>query len=107
MKLYVVTRSDLPPGAQCAQSCHAMRLFAEEHPHIDRYWYAKSNNLVVLAAEDEASLYAVAVAAKNAGIAVSLFREPDLDNALTAIAIEPDGAKLTSNLPLAMKTKRG
>lgn len=103
MKLYVVTRSDLPAGAQCAQSCHALRLFSEEHPHIDRYWYAKSNNLVVLTVADEGALLDLVARATRGGVACAAFREPDFGDALTAVAIEPDGAKLVSNLRLALR----
>jgi hypothetical protein len=38
-KLYIITRSDLPPGARCAQSCHALRAFVEAHPVVDRSWF--------------------------------------------------------------------
>lgn len=103
MKLYIVTRSDLKPGAQVAQSCHALRLFAEEHAHVDRYWYAKSNNLVCLAAKDESALQAIVARARAEGVAVSEFREPDFGDAVTAVAIEPDGAWLVANLPLCLR----
>ena len=103
MKMYVVVRSDLAPGAQVAQSCHALRLFAAEHPHIDRYWYAKSNNLVVLQVPDEASLLALSERAREAKVAASTFREPDYGNEATAVAVEPDGWKLVSSLRLALR----
>lgn len=40
--------------------------------------------------------------ASKRGIAASAFREPDLDNSLTAIAIAPSGAKIVRNLKLAL-----
>jgi hypothetical protein len=42
---------------------------------------------------------------KNSDILYSCFYEPDLDNQLTAIAIEPtdNARKLVSNLPLLLK----
>ena len=42
-KLYIIVRRDLAPGAQCAQSCHAMHAFVNEHPALDA-----DCNLVVL-----------------------------------------------------------
>jgi peptidyl-tRNA hydrolase len=105
MKMFVIVRADLDPGSQAAQSAHALRLFGEEHQTIDRYWYAKSNNLVLLSVPNEAALKHLASRAADAGFACSSFREPDFDDTVTAITIEPDGYKLVSNLPLALKAK--
>jgi len=103
MKMYVVVRSDLSAGMQIAQSCHALRLFADEHPESDRTWYEQSNNLVVLSVSSKEDLAKLAYDMTNLGIEVSSFREPDLQNDLTAIAIEPAGGRHLSKLPLAMK----
>jgi peptidyl-tRNA hydrolase len=103
MKLYIVTRSNLPAGARAAQSCHALRAFSEKHPEIDRLWYKTSNNLVVLEAPDEQSLYALHLRARTQGIPHAVFREPDFDNAITALALSPEARKLVSNLPLALR----
>lgn len=103
MKLYVVVRADLPPGAQVAQSCHALRLFTHEHPEIDRQWYEESNNLVCLQVDDEPALLALADRIESSGVAVSRFHEPDYANECTALAIAPTGARLVSNLPLTLR----
>jgi hypothetical protein len=55
----------------------------------------------VLAAPDELSLSWLCDDAIAAGLRVTRFREPDLDGALTAAAIEPAGRRLVSRLPLA------
>ena len=55
-KLYIITRSDLSPGLQIAQSCHALREFIEIHPEIDKAWYKDSNYLVILSVNNEFSL---------------------------------------------------
>ena len=103
LKLYIIVRADLPPGAQLAQACHAMRLWSHEHEVTDRHWYHKSNNLVVLQVPSEACLKHLAGKAEDAGVEHSVFREPDYDNTITAIAIEPAGRKLLSNLRLALR----
>ena len=86
-----------------AQSCHALRLFCEEYPDINREWYEKSNNIVVLQAGSKEELAKIAYDLTNHGVKVSLFKEPDLGDELTAIAVEPAGAKYLSCLPLALK----
>lgn len=103
MKLYVITRADLEPGAIGAQAIHGAVKFCYEHRTIMDYWYVKSNNVVLLAVPNEAALKHLASRAEDAGFAVSVFREPDFDNTVTSITIEPDGYKLVSNLPLALR----
>lgn len=102
-KLFIVTRADLPPGARAAQLAHAALAFAFEHPEIAGAWHRGSNNIVLLEARDEQALHALGARAGAAGVAWSMFREPDFDNATTAIAIGPDGWRLVSSLPLALR----
>lgn len=59
-KLYVVVRSDLPPGGRCAQSCHAAVAFVLGHAEIARSWHESSNNLVILECPSEAELLELA-----------------------------------------------
>lgn len=101
-KLYIVTRSDISPGYQAVQSCHALRLFTEEHPMIDEQWYKNSNYIALLSVNDEKSLLSLVQKATNMGYCVSVYREPDVDDAITAIAIEPASKKLLRNIPLAL-----
>jgi len=58
--------------------------------------------VVLLAARDELSLSWLDADAVNAGLRVASFHEPDLDDALTAIALEPAGRRLVAGLPLAL-----
>ena len=104
-KLYVVTRCDLPAGAQAAQSCHAARQFAAEHPDVERAWFHASNTLALLAVPDEPALDALLLRARGIGLRVAVFREPDLGDATTAIALEPGPAsrRLVASLPLALR----
>lgn len=106
MKLYVVTREDLDPGAVAAQSVHGAIKFCREHRTIADFWYMKSNNIVLLSVPNEAALKHLASRAGDEGLAVSLFREPDFDDTVTSIAIEPDGWRLVSSLPLALKPRK-
>lgn len=64
-----------------------------------------SNFLVVVTAQDEAMLDMVATAALNAGLRVTLVREPDCNDELTAVAIEPspEAKRICSSLPLLGK----
>lgn len=103
LKLYIVIRSDLPPGAQAAQACHGLMSFVMAHPVIARYWHLKSNNLVVLQVPSEECLLHLASRAEEVGVEHSVFREPDFDNTVTAVALEPAGRALVSNLPLALR----
>jgi len=65
----------------------------------------KNPYLAVLSAQDENSLKQLIKKAKEKDIKMSIFREPDINNAITAITLEPSDAtrKLTSSLPLALK----
>lgn len=101
IKLYIVVRADLKPGLQAAQACHALRLFSEEHPEEDRAWYEGSNNLVLLQIPNEEEL--LRLKEKANGTPASLFREPDIADEATALAIAPSGKKLVSNLPLLLR----
>lgn len=104
-KLYLVTRKDISPGYQAVQSCHALRQFTAEHPEVDEQWFKTSNYLCLLSVKDEEELYSLVCKAKNNNIKVSVFREPDIENQITAIALEPcEGAKeLCKNLRLALR----
>ena len=68
-------------------------------------WHRDSNYLVLLAAKSERDLYKIIEKAEERGIKYKAFREPDLGNAITAIALEPgnESKRLCSSLPLALK----
>lgn len=89
MKLYVVVRRDLAPGAQLAQALHAFREYAEHHPESERYWYKNSNTIAILDCKDEDELMSLVHSAESRGIKFSPFREPDRGDELTAVAFEP------------------
>lgn len=107
MKLYLITRKDLPPGAQAAQLVHGMAEFADKHPVVFKEWKEKSNTVVCLAVKDEAELRSlhgwVDVAHENlVPYAFSTFEEPDFGNAMTVLVIEPRGTEFVKGLRLAL-----
>lgn len=87
---------------------HALRQFTAEHPEIDRVWFEQSNYLGLLSVKDESELSNLVEQATSAGIHFSIFREPDIDNQITAIALSPGpkSKKLCSRLPLALRERK-
>jgi peptidyl-tRNA hydrolase len=104
-KLYVITRSDLRPGAQLAQSCHAVAAFALAHPEAHRAWAGGEANIVCLSVAVEDELAALLEQARGRGLPTAPFYEPDLGGELTAIALAGAGAALVASLPLALRYK--
>lgn len=105
--MYLVTRADLPPGAQAVQSAHAALDFAAAHPAVFTGWHTTSNTLVLLAAPDEFTLSGVvtdaAEYAAEYGCVFVEFREPDLAGQLTAVALGPGFGRLVRHLPLTLR----
>ena len=103
--MYVITRQDLEPGYQAVQSMHALRQFTAEHPEIDKMWFEQSNDLGLLSVADEQELNMLIEQATAHDIHFSIFREPDVENQITAIALAPGQKtkKLCSRLPLALR----
>jgi len=95
----------LEPGYQAVQSMHALRQFTAEHPEVDRIWFEQSNYLGLLSVADEKELTNLIEQATAHDIRFSIFREPDVDNEITAIALAPGpkAKKLCSRLPLALR----
>ena len=104
-KLFLVTRRDISAGYQAVQSCHAIRQFTNDHPEIDCEWFKNSNYLALLSTTNEIELMKLIIAAKEAGIRFSIFREPDVGGEITAIALEPHpkSSEICKGLPLALK----
>lgn len=103
-KLFVITRRDLTPGQQAVQAAHAAIEFQHEHPEISKHWNTNSKYLVFLSVPDENSLMFLLEKIKILDLKYSIFREPDMNNQATAIAVEPceKTMKLCSKLPLAL-----
>jgi len=82
---------------------HAARSFASEYPYVESEWFRESNTIVLLEAEDGAALEELVSRVHGAGVCVASFTEDDIEG-ITALAVGPDGWKLVSSLPLALKT---
>jgi hypothetical protein len=107
-KLYIVTRADLAPGAQIAQSAHALSAFAFAFPDEHRRWHGGSNNLVVVAVPSVGDLERLRRRADDTDdIAIVAFYEPDFGDQLTSIALYgAEAGKLVSSLPLALRAPK-
>jgi hypothetical protein len=106
-KLYVITRSDLSPGAQIAQTGHAVAAFAAEHPESFQAWAKpEQRNIVCLSVPSVGLLSDLLWRLQRDEVRTAEFRETDLNNELTGIACGEEGAKLLSSLPLAGRPSR-
>ncbi len=94
-------------GYQAVQSMHAALQFAFEHKEVTVDWYKISNYLGLLSVSNENELLTLIDLARENNLRFSIFREPDIDNQITAIALEPglQSKKLCSKLKLALKEK--
>ena len=96
MKLYIVTRSDIPPGLMMAQAVHAGRAFGDP---------VHGENLACLEVPGEPELLELIRKAICRDIPHTEFREPDLDGTVTSVAFRgPTAHRILSNLPLALRT---
>lgn len=101
-RLIVVTREDLKPGYQIAQSGHAISQFLLDHPDLGKQW--NNNYLISLAVSSEEKLENLLRKLNRIGHRVSYFTEPDINDQLTSICfLETDKTKhLTAHLPLSL-----
>jgi hypothetical protein len=77
---------------------HAAIKFALAFPEVT----AAAPTLVLLGCSDELALFWLHADAVAAGLRVASFQEPDLNDALTALALEPAASRLVGRLPLAL-----
>jgi hypothetical protein len=92
----------LPPATQACQAAHAAVEFCLRFPRLAADWHASSGALVLLAADDELELSRLNGDVAAAGLRAVPFHEPDLDGALTAIAVAPAGRGFLRRLPLVL-----
>lgn len=106
-RLYVLTRSDLGISYQAVQGAHAVAQFMIDYPEHE--W--KNGYLIFLQVEDELELeiwwgelnLKNSFKPDNKKMPMSIFKEADLGNQLTAVAVYSNGT-LFRKLPLMQET---
>ncbi len=106
-KLVIITRSDLSDGYKAVQSTHAAINFIFEHPSRAGPWFYNSNYLIQLEVNSEKQLKSLIQKCIENQLVHTVFKEPDIGNQITAVAIEPSKQtkKLVSKIPLLFKNK--
>ena len=104
VKLVTVVRADLKPGAQIAQTGHAIAEFAHQYPDQFNDWMQDSKYLISLSVDNEEKLKDLYDKLKWYGAHVVVFYEPDIDNQMTSICFygTPEMRKHTQKLELAL-----
>ena len=89
-----------------AQACHGVSVFCLEHLETSKDWFEISNYICILAAKSENHLLELYNKAQKKCVRVSVFREPDINNEVTCIVLEPSlvSKKICSNLRLALSS---
>ncbi len=97
----------MTPGYQSVQAAHAAIDFVFEHPDRAGPWHKNSQYLVLLSVRGEPELKDLILKVRDRDLKFTFFREPDIGDQITAIAIEPSPVtqKLVRNLPLLLKDK--
>lgn len=106
-KLRILVLRDLSLGEAAAQVAHGVSAFAREHREAHLRWMDRSNTVVVHAAS-RGDLERVLLRGKELRVKHSLFREPDRDNELTVVVLEPheESFRAARRLPLAGVAQR-
>jgi peptidyl-tRNA hydrolase PTH2 len=98
----------MSPGYQAVQASHAIADFIFQYPEEARLWHDNSNYLIILTVPTEQDLRNLPKTLGLLGIRYTLFTEPDIDNAPTALALcpGPNVKKFCQGFPLALSDKR-
>ena len=89
--MYILARQDLKPAQRAVQACHAvaeLMLRNRDDPALLE-WARDHKTMVLLGVDSEADLLAWEENLAAAGIPAAAFREPDMGNQATAMAIHP------------------
>ena len=97
-RIYTITRSDLSIGQKATQSNHASTQYLIDHsPHLKGEWNNGSIICLELGSEKALKKWLNKLEANN--IKTSIFREPDMDYQITAIAALHEG-EIFKGIPL-------
>lgn len=77
------------PGQITVQAMHAMAEFLFKFKEKSEEWHINSNSICLLEADDINHLEEIKLKANDKNISFAEFYEPDYNNSLTAIALEP------------------
>lgn len=97
-------RNDIDPGYQIPMSIHSVVDYIFKYPEEAKSWHLNSDCLVVLNAADEDELFNLSVEADKLNIKQVEYYEPDYENQLMAIVLEPGNKtkKFCRGLKLAL-----
>lgn len=97
--MYVVVRTDLEKSSSAVQAGHALAQYCIDYPEHQTEW--NNNYLIYLVAENEQQLEELLYKLSLKDLEVSIFREPDLDNQITAICcLTKKNSSIFKNYPL-------
>jgi len=98
-RLYVLIRNDLPSAVQAVQAGHAVAKWALSDGEKDHRW--GNEVLVYLKSDNEKALLTTAELLDLFGITPEIWREPDLENQATAMAVcHPSAQSFFKKFPL-------
>lgn len=92
-RLYVLISNDLEPIYGCVQGGHAVAQWLLDHPNQN--W--NNNYLIYLSADIKKWQYLLSHKYKKE---YTIFKEPDLNNQVTALATQDDSGKIFRKLDL-------
>lgn len=100
-RLYILIRNDLSNAQKAVQAGHAIAQWMIEH-HSKKEW--NNNTLIYLTIPNEQDLTDWFEIAKMKQLQCSCFREPDMNDQMTAIAILADekSKKMFAKLPMML-----
>ncbi len=97
----------MDPGYQAVQSMHAIAGAILKYPEEAKHWHQTSDYLVLLSVKDLPTLVKVILDLEKTDIKHYVFREPDVGDEPTAVALMPsDVAKIfCKGFKLALRQK--
>ena len=84
-RLYVIVRTDLPCSHPAVQAGHVVAEFYKDYPGFSQLW--NNQTLIYLMVNTKRKLYNLMHKMDRNGIIYTYFKEPDIDDEITAIAV--------------------